>query len=49
MTLTGNNGILTSSSYLTHANEKMLSWDLASDAISLTSSLEYRIYSSTVS
>jgi hypothetical protein len=45
----GNNGILTSSSYLTSASEKILTWDIASDAISLTSSLEYRIYSSTVS
>ena len=45
----GNNGLITPSSYLIHTSEITLSWELASDTVSLTSSLEYRVYSSTTS
>ncbi|ETR67815.1 MAG: hypothetical protein OMM_04937 [Candidatus Magnetoglobus multicellularis str. Araruama] len=44
-----NNGLITSSSYYQYASEITLNWDVASDAISLSSNLEYRIYSSTTS
>jgi hypothetical protein len=45
----GNNGLITPSSYLIHTSEITLSWELASDIVSLTNSLEYRVYSSTTS
>ena len=45
----GNNGALTGSTLNPYASEVTLNWVVASDAISLTSALEYRIYSSTSS
>jgi hypothetical protein len=45
----GNSGALTGSTLNPYTNEVTLNWVVASDAISLTSALEYRIYSSTSS
>ncbi|KPA19078.1 hypothetical protein MHK_000704, partial [Candidatus Magnetomorum sp. HK-1] len=45
----GNNGLLSSSTLLPYESEVTLNWYVASDAVSLTNLLEYRIYKSTVS
>ncbi|ETR64848.1 MAG: hypothetical protein OMM_15253, partial [Candidatus Magnetoglobus multicellularis str. Araruama] len=44
----GNMGLLSASTYYHLASEVTLSWTVASDAVSLTNQLEYRIYNSTV-
>ncbi|ETR69244.1 MAG: hypothetical protein OMM_09774, partial [Candidatus Magnetoglobus multicellularis str. Araruama] len=45
----GNDGILSSTTLLPNSKEVTISWTIASDEISLTNLLEYRIYTSTVS
>ncbi|ETR68569.1 MAG: hypothetical protein OMM_04490 [Candidatus Magnetoglobus multicellularis str. Araruama] len=45
----GNNGLITSSSLNPSASESHFSWSVASDSLSLTNALEYRIYTSNVS
>ncbi|KPA19439.1 hypothetical protein MHK_000342, partial [Candidatus Magnetomorum sp. HK-1] len=45
----GNNGLLSSSTLYPQASEIILSWDVASDSVSLSNTLEYRIYTSTTS
>jgi hypothetical protein len=45
----GNNGVLSASTLIPTSSEVTLIWDQASDAISSTATLEYRVYSSTVS
>ncbi|KPA18375.1 conserved hypothetical protein, membrane, partial [Candidatus Magnetomorum sp. HK-1] len=45
----GGNGLISSSTLYQRASEVTLNWYVASDSVSLTNSLEYRIYTSTTS
>ncbi|KPA13186.1 hypothetical protein MHK_006608, partial [Candidatus Magnetomorum sp. HK-1] len=45
----GNNGIISSSTLCPYESEVTLSWNVASGTVSLTNTLEYRVYSSTIS
>jgi predicted nucleotidyltransferase len=45
----GNNGLISSSTFIPSTSKNIFNWTVASDSISLTSDLEYRIYTSCIS
>jgi predicted nucleotidyltransferase len=45
----GNNGLISSPTLIPSATEDIFNWSVASDSVSLTNDLSYRIYTSTIS